>query len=404
MLAAAGCYTHCAVPPPNRMPPTRRSPRTTGTAGTRLPGSTCTILDPALLHWTIRSDAVDVGALLLLPVVCVGPVAAVSVSIPASGLSCGNWRTACLGSRTGIAVHARRGGGGSSLPPGVPGSVRPGTKIPVGARARRRLTPAVPGGTASPSARRTSRSATPGVADPRGDIPMRLLPSPAPALRPFGLRGPHPHPEAAVPPARSRLRHQRSGRSGRSCWWHCCRWPRGLRSGDSARHPDGASPRCGRTRLGMAGAFSAVSDDATALYYNPAGLARVRATEFSGGVQSRTVENEATYLGERASASLDKSGIHSFSFAYPFPTWRGGLAIALGYHRISDFDFEYFRRGAGASSSARRSRSSKTEDWAPTRQVSRCRSAPPSRWASREHPRGELASRALLPLRRGGGL
>jgi len=105
----------------------------------------------------------------------------------------------------------------------------------------------------------------------------------------------------------------------------------------------------GARALGMAGAFAAIGDDASGLYYNPAGLAQLRATEFSGSVQSRSVQYETTYAGNGESSDLDKSRIHSFSFGYPFPTWRGGLAIGFAYHRVGDFDQDYYRRGSGGA-------------------------------------------------------
>lgn len=103
----------------------------------------------------------------------------------------------------------------------------------------------------------------------------------------------------------------------------------------------------GARALGMGGAYTAVADDYAALYYNPAGLAQIRRTEFGIGFDHRSVKSINTYLGNRESTPLDKTRIESLGFAYPFPTYRGSLVIGMAYHRVATFDQDYFRQGSG---------------------------------------------------------
>jgi hypothetical protein len=104
--------------------------------------------------------------------------------------------------------------------------------------------------------------------------------------------------------------------------------------------------------LGMGGAYTALSNDADGLASNPAGLVRARFAEFSGSIQSRSLETRTVYAGSEESTPLDQSRIHSVGFVYPFPTWRGNLVIGFAYNREVDFDQEYARAG-GASAATR---------------------------------------------------
>jgi len=101
----------------------------------------------------------------------------------------------------------------------------------------------------------------------------------------------------------------------------------------------------GARPLGMGGAYTAVSDDAFALLYNPAGLAQVRRIEVTAGLQKRSNKNLVAYLGEGSESPLSRSHIQSLGFVYPFPTYRGSLVMGLSYERVAPLDNEYFRSG-----------------------------------------------------------
>ena len=95
--------------------------------------------------------------------------------------------------------------------------------------------------------------------------------------------------------------------------------------------------------LSMGQAFVAAADDHSALYWNPAGLSMLKISEIGGGFQLGRLENEATFRGETANENEGFSALTSAGFAYRFPTVRGGLGMAFGYHRVKDYsDFLFF--------------------------------------------------------------
>ena len=108
-------------------------------------------------------------------------------------------------------------------------------------------------------------------------------------------------------------------------------------------------PPTGARAAGMAGAYTAIADDAEALLYNPAALARVVRPEISGSVERRTPKQDVTYLGRPESSNFTKTKIHAVGFAYPFPVYRGSLVIGMSYDRTIPLDSDYYREGAGGN-------------------------------------------------------
>ena len=94
----------------------------------------------------------------------------------------------------------------------------------------------------------------------------------------------------------------------------------------------------GARAMGMGGAFLAVADDYSALYWNPAGLAQIHRIELFGSLSHDRMKNSATYYGFRLSYSQSKTRLNAFGLAYPVPTVRGSLVFGVGYNRLSSFD------------------------------------------------------------------
>lgn len=93
----------------------------------------------------------------------------------------------------------------------------------------------------------------------------------------------------------------------------------------------------GARALGMGGAFTAVSSDYSALFWNPAGLAQMEFGEFSFGLSHTNYLDAGTFLSNSQSQSSNATKLNTLGFAYPVPVRRGSLVLAFGYDRQSDF-------------------------------------------------------------------
>jgi len=89
--------------------------------------------------------------------------------------------------------------------------------------------------------------------------------------------------------------------------------------------------------LGMGGVGVAVADDATSITTNPACLARLQRIELSGGLRLSSRDLEGSMSGSPFESSISHTDISSIRAAYPFPTFRGSLVMAVAAERVYDF-------------------------------------------------------------------
>jgi long-subunit fatty acid transport protein len=101
----------------------------------------------------------------------------------------------------------------------------------------------------------------------------------------------------------------------------------------------------GARAMGMAGAYSAVADDALALFYNPAALARVERIEISTTLSYHRIEEETSVIGNTFERSVNPTRINHLGFVYPFPTYRGSFVVGMAFNRLVDLDRDYLRVG-----------------------------------------------------------
>ncbi|OQX85808.1 MAG: hypothetical protein B6D63_01480 [Candidatus Latescibacteria bacterium 4484_7] len=90
------------------------------------------------------------------------------------------------------------------------------------------------------------------------------------------------------------------------------------------------TPGTGARPFSMGGAYTAISDDAFALLYNPAGLAQVRRIELSIGMHQLKNDITNKFLGYSAENTCSSTSIGHIALIYPYPTYRGGLALGFG--------------------------------------------------------------------------
>ena len=95
----------------------------------------------------------------------------------------------------------------------------------------------------------------------------------------------------------------------------------------------------GARSLGMGGAKIALGDDPSDMYWNPAGLAGIINKTFYIETNNLNYNNNTTYLDQTTNNPLQKFGqFNGFGIAYPIPTVKGSMVVAVGYNRILNYD------------------------------------------------------------------
>ena len=107
-------------------------------------------------------------------------------------------------------------------------------------------------------------------------------------------------------------------------------------SEDAVRY-SGSGSGIGSRALGMGNAYIGVSDDYSATFCNPAGLAQMRRLEVMGGISNVNLTNDATFYSAKQNATTSATSLDNLGFVFPFPTLQGSLVFAFGYNRISNF-------------------------------------------------------------------
>ena len=94
----------------------------------------------------------------------------------------------------------------------------------------------------------------------------------------------------------------------------------------------------GARAMGMGGAYVAVSDDFSALYWNPAGLAQIRRNEIYTSIARHQGSTEALYFDSPASDEISNTRLGALGAVFPYPVYRGSLVFAGGFLRPKNFD------------------------------------------------------------------
>ncbi len=101
----------------------------------------------------------------------------------------------------------------------------------------------------------------------------------------------------------------------------------------------------GGRAMGMGGAHVAVVEDASAIYYNPAGLAMIRRIELGATFTHQDDEVKVDYRRSLRESPLSSTKLHQIALVYPVPTYRGSFVLGFAYHRTVSLDRDYFRAG-----------------------------------------------------------
>jgi len=102
----------------------------------------------------------------------------------------------------------------------------------------------------------------------------------------------------------------------------------------------------GSRAIGLGGSFTALADDATAVSFNPAGLAQLLAPEFS--LVSESLQREQAFTGFKsnveefgdASSRDNRFSPLFFSATAPFKAGNRTVVVTFAYQRVIDFNFD----------------------------------------------------------------
>ena len=118
----------------------------------------------------------------------------------------------------------------------------------------------------------------------------------------------------------------------------------------SAPLPSGSGARA----LGVAGAFTAVADDATAASWNPAGLTQLERSEFSF-VYRLNHERDRHWSGDSdyrvGEDDFYANAINYMSVVMPFRLWDHNMVFSLNYQEVFDFSQQFHADFTSRSSS-----------------------------------------------------
>ena len=97
---------------------------------------------------------------------------------------------------------------------------------------------------------------------------------------------------------------------------------------------EGVGPRA----LSLGGAFTAVSDDYSAMFWNPAGLAQMKRIELEMSLHYLNLQITTDYAGSENTESAENFKISSLALIYPYPVFRGSLVFGFGFQRVKNYD------------------------------------------------------------------
>lgn len=95
----------------------------------------------------------------------------------------------------------------------------------------------------------------------------------------------------------------------------------------------------GSRASGLGAAFTGIADDATALYYNPAGLGHLDKPELNIGLNNLTAITNLYDAGDSSTATISSTRLDNLVLAFPIP--KAKLTVAGGYHLLHAFERDW---------------------------------------------------------------
>jgi len=108
----------------------------------------------------------------------------------------------------------------------------------------------------------------------------------------------------------------------------------------------------GARALGMGNSYIGLSDDASAMYFNPAGLGLMNRIEISGGLNYDNLKNDVTFFNLLSKEKDNSTKFNRFSIVLPYPTFQGSLVFGAAFHSVNNFNstisFDGFNNGTNS--------------------------------------------------------
>jgi long-subunit fatty acid transport protein len=103
----------------------------------------------------------------------------------------------------------------------------------------------------------------------------------------------------------------------------------------------------GMRALAMGGAYTALANDYSGIYWNPAGLGSIDKTGIYAEFSHLQFFNDALYMGNLIPNNQGFTKLKSFGFVMPLPTDQGSFVIAGGYNSVLDYNDHLYFEGFG---------------------------------------------------------
>lgn len=94
----------------------------------------------------------------------------------------------------------------------------------------------------------------------------------------------------------------------------------------------------GARPLGLAGTYTGIADDYSAVWWNPAGLTQVKRIELQGSLSRTGYSNNTNYYGGTRVGSTSGIRINNAGVVFPVPVYQGAMSFAFGYNQLASFD------------------------------------------------------------------
>ena len=89
--------------------------------------------------------------------------------------------------------------------------------------------------------------------------------------------------------------------------------------------------------LGMGNSYQTRSGDYSAMFFNPAGLALSKKSQFTASFYHRSTGNNSNFFGNENNSNNSSTNFSQLGYLYKAPTTRGSLVYGFGYQTDKDF-------------------------------------------------------------------